>query len=253
MGSTIEWTELTWNPVTGCNKLSPGCKFCYAEVMSKRLNSMGLPKYSEGFKVKIHPSTLNIPFGWKKSKVVFVNSMSDLFHDDVPLEFIKAVFSVMNSTPQHTYQVLTKRAERLLEVSGEVKWTPNIWMGVSIENQDYAYRANYLAKTPASIKFLSIEPFIGKIDNLEINNLNWVIVGGESGHKARPMNLDWVLNIKTLCESEAVPFFFKQWGKSKFNNNPLDPTINKDHPQHAKGGCELNGEVFRAMPVSNTI
>lgn len=161
--STIEWTEITWNPVTGCTKLSPGCKFCYAEVMSKRLKAMGLEKYSDGFKIKVHPDTLTIPFTWKKPRVVFVNSMSDLFHDQVPESFIKAVFEVMNNTPQHTYQVLTKRAERLLEISSRLKWTPNIWMGVSVENQDYAYRADYLSQTPALTKFLSIEPLIGEV------------------------------------------------------------------------------------------
>lgn len=246
--STIEWTELTWNPVTGCNKISPGCKFCYAEVMSKRLNAMGVAKYKDGFKIRTHPETLVIPFGWKKPKIVFVNSMSDLFHDEVPLSYIKAVFAVMNQTPQHTYQVLTKRAERLLAVSGQLEWTKNIWMGVSIENQDYAYRADYLAQSHAKIKFLSIEPLIGEINFIDIKSMNWIIVGGESGHKARPLMREWVEKIQSMCKSNDVPFFFKQWGKAKFNSNPLDPTINKDHINHAKGGCELNGYVYRAMP-----
>jgi len=247
--SSIEWTEITWNPVTGCSKLSPGCKFCYAEVMSKRLKSMGLPKYAEGFNIRIHPDTLNIPFTWKKPRVVFVNSMSDLFHDQVPETFIKAVFKVMNSTPHHTYQVLTKRAERLLALSKTLNWTSNIWMGVSVENQDYAYRADYLAKTPALTKFLSIEPLIGEVSHINIKDMNWIIVGGESGHKARPIEYQWIENIRIMSETWNVPFFFKQWGKSKYNINPNDPTIDKNHHQHAKGGCELSGTVYRSMPI----
>ncbi|RYF26554.1 MAG: phage Gp37/Gp68 family protein [Flavobacteriales bacterium] len=247
--STIEWTEVTWNPVTGCTKLSPGCKFCYAEIMSKRLQAMRLPKYSEGFKINIHPDTLNIPFTWKKPRVVFVNSMSDLFHDQVPESFIRAVFNVMNNTPQHTYQVLTKRAERLLEISNNLKWTSNIWMGVSVENQDYAYRADYLARTPASTKFLSIEPLIGKVTNINIKDMDWIIVGGESGHKARPLEYAWITSIKEMADASNVAFFFKQWGKPKFNINPNDPTIDKSHPHHAKGGCELEGKIYRAMPA----
>jgi protein gp37 len=246
--STIEWTELTWNPVTGCNKVSPGCKFCYAEVMSGRLKAMGAEKYKDGFKIQIHPVTLNIPYTWKKPKIVFVNSMSDLFHDEVPLSFIKAVFNVMNSTPQHKYQVLTKRAERLFALSKHLNWTDNIWMGVSIENQDYTYRADLLSRTSASVKFLSIEPLIGEISTINLEKIDWVIVGGESGHKARPILHNWIEIIRHLCIETQVPFFFKQWGKSRFNVNPLDPTINRLHPNHAKGGCELNGTIFRAMP-----
>jgi len=247
--SNIEWTELTWNPVTGCDKISPGCKFCYAEVMSHRLKAMGLNKYRDGFDVRTHPETLSIPFTWKKPKIVFVNSMSDLFHPDVPLDFIAAVFSVMNATPQHIYQVLTKRSDRLLQVSSRLKWTANIWMGVSIENQDYAYRINDLCKTPANIKFLSIEPLIGPIKNLNLDSINWVIVGGESGNKARPVKKEWIDTIKSHCENKNVAFFFKQWGKANFNINPNDPTIVSDHVQHAKGGCELDGKIHRQMPA----
>ena len=246
--SSIEWTELTWNPVTGCNKLSPGCKFCYAEIMSKRLHAMGVEKYKSGFSIRTHPETLNVPFTWKKPRIVFVNSMSDLFHDLVPLDFIKAVFEVMNLTPQHTYQVLTKRAERLLEISDQLNWTENIWMGVSIENQDYAYRADFLSKTSATTKFLSIEPLIGKIEQINMKGIDWVIVGGESGHKARFIKIDWIEKIQNLCKRLEVPFFFKQWGKAKFNTNLSDPTLNKNHPNHAKGGCELNGKIYREMP-----
>lgn len=246
--SGIEWTEMTWNPVTGCNKISPGCKFCYAEVMSRRLHAMGIDKYKDGFKLKVHPETLSTPYSWKKSKIVFVNSMSDLFHDDVPLDFIKAVFSVMNNTPQHIYQVLTKRSERLLELSPELNWTDNIWMGVSVENDEYTYRVRQLAKTKARTKFLSIEPLIGPVKSLNLNNIDWVIVGGESGHKARPVQKEWIDFVKRKCDKKNIAFFFKQWGAAKFNINPLDPTIDANHPQHAKGGCELDGEIYREMP-----
>jgi protein gp37 len=247
--SNIEWMELTWNPVTGCNKISPGCKYCYAEVMSNRLKAMGTEKYKDGFKIRTHAGALNIPFTWKKSKVVFVNSMSDLFHPEVPIEFIKAVFLVMNQTPQHTYQVLTKRSNRLLELSTLLNWTPNIWMGVSVENDKYTFRVEELSKTPAKIKFISVEPLIGPVKTLKLDQINWVIVGGESGHKARPLKKIWVEFIKNQCDEKQIPFFFKQWGKSKFNIDPTDPTIKSDHPQHAKGGCQLDGRVYRQLPV----
>lgn len=246
--SSIEWTELTWNPVTGCTKISPGCKFCYAEVMSRRLKAMAVEKYKNGFKIRTHSDSLNIPFTWKKPKVVFVNSMSDLFHPEVPLDFIKAVFAVMNQTPKHIYQVLTKRSERLLELSSELNWTPNIWMGVSVENEKYTYRIDELSKTPAKTKFLSIEPLIGPVKTLNLEKIDWVIVGGESGHKARPLKKEWIDFVKSKCLEYKVAFFFKQWGKSKFNINPLDPTIESEHPQHAKGGCELDGRIYREMP-----
>lgn len=248
--SSIEWTELTWNPVTGCTKVSPGCKYCYAEVMSRRLKAMGVDKYKEGFKkVVTHPDTLTTPFTWKKSKVVFVNSMSDLFHPDVPKDFIKSVFAVMNQTPQHIYQVLTKRSERLLEIANELNWTSNIWMGVSVENQDYTYRIDDLSSTPAKTKFLSIEPLIGPINSLNLNQIDWVIVGGESGGKARQIQKEWIEFVKAKCEEYKVAFFFKQWGKPKFNDNQNDATINVEHPNHAKGGCELNGKIYREMPI----
>lgn len=247
--SNIEWTELTWNPVTGCNKISPGCKFCYAEGMSKRLQAMGTTKYKDGFKLRLHPESLNIPFTWKKSKIVFVNSMSDLFHDEVPLAYIQAVFAVMNSTPQHIYQVLTKRSERLLALSPYLNWTPNIWMGVSVENEKYTYRIAELAKTAAKTKFLSVEPLIGPVRTLDLTDIDWVIVGGESGHKARPVKKQWIEYVHDRCKAQGVAFFFKQWGKAKFNDNPQDPTIVTENPQHAKGGCQLNGVIYREMPV----
>lgn len=246
--SNIEWTELTWNPVTGCSKISPGCKYCYAEAMSKRLKAMGIEKYSDGFRIRTHPDALNIPFTWKRPKVVFVNSMSDLFHPEVSLEFIRKVFSVMNDTPQHIYQVLTKRSDRLLELSSHLKWTENIWMGVSVENEEYTFRIEHLEQTGAKVKFLSIEPLIGPITTLNLKAINWVIVGGESGAKARPVKKEWIERLKLICEHKEVPFFFKQWGKTKFNSDPQDPTILSDHPNHAKGGCQLNGVIYREMP-----
>ncbi|HXS36742.1 MAG TPA: phage Gp37/Gp68 family protein [Flavipsychrobacter sp.] len=211
--SSIEWTEMTWNPTTGCTKISAGCKFCYAEIMTRRLKAMGQEKYKDGFKViKTHPETLLIPYTWKTAKIVFVNSMSDLFHKDVPLEFIKKVFNVMNDNPQHVFQILTKRAERLSELSRHLKWTHNIWMGVSVENEKVVDRIEYLKKTKAQVKFLSLEPLIGPLPNLDLKKINWVIVGGESGHRPRYMNPDWVLDIQDQCTKANVAFFFKQWG-----------------------------------------
>jgi protein gp37 len=210
--SSIEWTEMTWNPTTGCDKVSAGCKYCYAEIMSKRLQAMGIEKYKDNFEVRIHNEALKIPYTWKKSKVVFVNSMSDLFHNDIPLDFIKKVFKVMNENPQHVFQVLTKRAERLLELHNELKWTHNIWMGVSIENDKSRERIDFLRHTNARVKFLSLEPLIGPLRKLNLDKIDWVIVGGESGHKPRPMNPDWVIDIQEQCQKSEVAFFFKQWG-----------------------------------------
>jgi protein gp37 len=249
--SSIEWTEMTWNPTTGCNKLSAGCKFCYAEVMTRRLKAMGVDKYKNGFNITTHPDTLNDPYHWKKPKKVFVNSMSDLFHKDVPLEYIQKVFDVMNDNPQHTFQVLTKRADILAEHDKKLKWGTNIWMGVSVENEKVMERIDFLRNTGAHIKFLSLEPLIGPLPNLDLTNIDWAIVGGESGHKARPIKKEWVVDIKKQCDKSKVHFFFKQWGKSIFNIDPKDPTIDAKHPNHAKGGCSLNGRVYRKMPETN--
>lgn len=230
--SSIEWTEMTWNPTTGCDKISAGCKFCYAEVMSNRLQAMGVEKYKDNFEVRTHEVALNIPYTWKNSKVVFVNSMSDLFHKDIPLEFIKKVFAVMNDNPQHVFQVLTKRAERLYELHKEIKWTHNIWMGVSVENDKVRYRIDFLRNTKAKVKFLSLEPLIGPLNNLNLSDIDWVIVGGESGHKPRSMKPEWVLNIQEQCASKDVAFFFKQWGgKNK-----------------KAAGRILNGRTYDEMP-----
>lgn len=233
--SSIEWTEMTWNPTTGCTKISQGCKFCYAEVMSKRLHAMGIEKYKDNFEIRTHESALSTPYSWKKPKIVFVNSMSDLFHPKVPLEFIKKVFDVMNQNPQHIFQVLTKRGDRLLELSKELNWTSNIWMGVSVENQEVKGRIDSLRKTKAHIKFLSLEPLIGPLPNLNLKNIDWVIVGGESGRKPRPILKEWVIDIKNQCEKSYVPFFFKQWGGT-----------NKK-----KSGRSLNGKIYNEMPKLN--
>ncbi|CAN5307280.1 phage Gp37/Gp68 family protein [soil metagenome] len=246
--SSIEWTEMTWNPVTGCNKISAGCKFCYAERMAKRLKSMGVEQYKDGFKLTLAPKMLELPYSWKKSKIVFVNSMSDLFHPDVPTAYIKQVFEVMNNTPQHTYQVLTKRAERLKEIASELSWTENIWMGVSVEQEKVSYRIPLLIDTPAKTKFLSVEPLIGAVKNLYLEGIDWVIVGGESGPKARPIKKAWIDFVHDECKKHNVPFFFKQWGKPEFNVDINDPTKQKENPNYAKGGCQLDGDIFRTMP-----
>lgn len=230
--SSIEWTEMTWNPTTGCDKISAGCKYCYAEIMSKRLQAMGVEKYKDNFEVRTHEDALNIPYGWKNSKVVFVNSMSDLFHKEVPLDFIQKVFKVMNDNPQHVFQVLTKRAERLFELHTKLKWTHNIWMGVSVENDKVRERIDFLRETNAKVKFLSLEPLIGPLKKLNLDKIDWVIVGGESGHRPRPMNSDWVLDIQEQCEIADVAFFFKQWGgKNK-----------------KAAGRTLNGRTYDEMP-----
>lgn len=209
---------------------------------------MGSEKYKDKFKLRIHPNEINAPFHWRKPRIVFVNSMSDLFHKDVPLEFIKQVFTVMNKNPQHTFQVLTKRADLLVEYDKNLKWTKNIWMGVSVEDERVIDRVDYLRKTGAKTKFLSLEPLIGPLPSLNLKKIDWVIAGGESGPKARKVEKDWIIEIKSKCEKSKVPFFFKQWGKKKFNPNVNDPTIKANHPTHAKGGCELDGKVYRNMP-----
>jgi protein gp37 len=210
--SSIEWTEMTWNPTTGCDKISAGCKYCYAEIMTRRLYAMGIEKYKDGFEVRTHDDELKTPYSWKGSKIVFVNSMSDLFHPEVPLAFIQKVFETMNNTPQHTYQVLTKRAERLFELHENLNWTPNIWMGVSVEDERVTHRIDFLRQTNAQIKFLSCEPLIGPLIKLNLENVNWVIVGGESGRKARQMKEWWVWDIRQQCQEQGAAFFFKQWG-----------------------------------------
>src|SRR5438128_6379851 len=210
--TAIEWTDMTWNPVTGCTKLSPGCKHCYAERMAHRLQAIGMARYRAGFGLTLHEDVLELPTTWKGPRRVFVNSMSDLFHQDVPLDFIRRVFVTMRRCPQHQFQVLTKRAERLVEVCADLEWSENIWMGVSVENAEYAYRAELLRRVPAQIRFLSVEPLLGPIPDLPLDGIHWVIVGGESGPGARPMDPEWVEEIYHQCRAAGVPFFFKQWG-----------------------------------------
>jgi protein gp37 len=230
--SSIEWTELTWNPTTGCSKISAGCKYCYAEVMTRRLKAMGVDKYRNGFEIALHDDTLQDPYSWKGAKLVFVNSMSDLFHPEVPIEFIRKVFKVMNDNLHHTFQVLTKRAERLFEVHQELEWTDNIWMGVSVEDSRVKDRIDFLRYTNAKIKFLSCEPLIGHLMDLNLENIDWVIVGGESGRKPRPIKEWWVWDIRQQCQEAGVAFFFKQWGG-----------INKK-----RSGRELGGRTYDEMP-----
>jgi len=232
LNSSIEWTETTWNPITGCNKISDGCLNCYAERLAKRLKAMGLEKYKNGFKLSIHPETLEEPLKWKKKQMIFVCSMSDIFHKDVPDEFIIQIFEVMNKAHWHIFQVLTKRAERIPKIMDKVKWTPNIWLGTTIESPKYLYRIDYLKQAPAKVKFLSLEPLLADIPNLPLDYIDWVIVGGESGPGARPMKKEWVINIKKQCEKAGVPFFFKQWGG-----------VNKK-----KTGRLLDGKTYDEMP-----
>lgn len=211
-GSSIEWTEATWNPVTGCSKVSPGCKNCYAERLARRLQAMGQPNYRNGFRLTLQPQMLDLPLHWRKPRTIFVNSMSDLFHREVPLEFVQQVFEVMGRAHWHTFQVLTKRADRLRNLDPVLHWTPNIWTGVSVESQAYAFRIDDLRETRASVKFLSLEPLLGPLPGLDLRGIDWVIVGGESGPRARPMDPAWVLDIREQCRGSNVPFFFKQWG-----------------------------------------
>ena len=231
--SKIEWTDATWNPVTGCDKVSPGCKFCYAERLSKRLKAAGMAKYRNGFAVTLHPDTLEIPLRWRKPRSIFVNSMSDLFHDEVPDDFIGAVFDVMTRADWHRYQVLTKRPERVASLNSTLLWPAQIWQGVSVENQDYAHRIDLLRDTAAAVKFLSLEPLLGPMANLNLEGIDWVIVGGESGPGARPMQPDWARDIRDQCLDAGVPFHFKQWGGVFKKRN----------------GRELDGRTWDEMPL----
>jgi protein gp37 len=210
--STIEWTESTWNPLTGCTKISPGCKFCYAERMAKRLQGMGQPRYANGFDLTLHEDVLDLPLSWRRPQLIFVNSMSDMFHKDVPDWFIQKAVDVMRRASWLQFQVLTKRSDRLLEMSPSIGWSENVWMGVSVENQDHVFRIDHLRRTGARLKFLSLEPLLGPLPRLQLRGIDWVIVGGESGPGARPMKTEWVLEIKEQCNKTGVPFFFKQWG-----------------------------------------
>ncbi|MEA3548592.1 MAG: phage Gp37/Gp68 family protein [Thermodesulfobacteriota bacterium] len=232
--SKIEWTETTWNPVTGCTPISEGCLNCYALRLAKRLKAMGNKRYRNGFKLTLHPDLIGVPLRWVKPRLVFVNSMSDLFHEDIPLEFIQKIFFTMKQAKQHSFQILTKRSTRLTEIAHLLPWPDNIWMGVTIESGKYAYRADNLRKTPAAVRFLSVEPMIGPVKDLKLSEIDWVIVGGESGPKARKVEEVWVKSVRDQCVSEDVPFFFKQWGGT-----------NKK-----KAGRELEGKIWNQYPKS---
>ena len=235
--SSIEWTDMTWNPVTGCTKVSPGCLNCYAERMANRLKAMGAHRYRNGFDVTLHEDALEIPLSWSKPRLVFVNSMSDLFHEKVPDEFIRRVFETMNRCPQHTFQVLTKRSARLHWAARALSWTQNIWMGVSVEDGRMSFRVRDLQAVPAAIRFLSCEPLIGPISKLPLDGVNWVIVGGESGPGARPMRPEWARDIRRQCRAAGVPFFFKQWGG--FNKKAA--------------GRMLDGRIYDEMPCVEAV
>jgi protein gp37 len=217
----IEWTESTWNPITGCTKISSGCKNCYAEVMTRRLQAMGQTKYKDGFNLALHPETLNEPYTWKKPKVIFVNSMSDLFHKDIPVQYIVDVFKVMKENPQHVFQILTKRADLLLyyDKEGYLEWTHNIWMGVTVEDNTVTKRIDLLRQTGAKTKFLSCEPLLTELPDMNLKGIDWVIVGGESGRTPRPIKEEWVIDIKEQCEKANVAFYFKQWGGTNKKKN----------------------------------
>lgn len=231
--SRIEWTQMTWNPVTGCTKISAGCKHCYAERMAKRLQAMGVERYRNAFNVALHYDLIDLPKKWKQSRVIFVNSMSDLFHEQIPLSFIQRVFATMESCPQHTFQILTKRGKRLAEVANELTWPQNVWMGVSVENDLVVHRIDDLRSVPATVRFLSCEPLIGPLDSLPLSGIHWVIVGGESGPDARPMQTEWVESILRQCRKADVAFFFKQWGGVR----------------KGRTGRTLHGRTFDEMPM----
>lgn len=234
--SAIEWTDATWNPVTGCTKISPGCKNCYAERLSRRLHAMGNPRYKNGFKLTLHPDQLTLPLRWKQPRTIFVNSMSDLFHEHVPEEYILKVFETMSLASWHVFQVLTKRAKRLAEIAPRLKWPSNVWQGVSVENSDYAWRVDYLRQVQSEVRFLSIEPLLGPIPKLSLEGIHWVIVGGESGPGHRPVKKEWITEIRNQCQAARVDFFFKQWG---------------GHTPKA-GGRRLEGRTWNQMPEAKT-
>ena len=233
--SRIEWTERTWNPVTGCTKISEGCRHCYAERMSRRLRLMGLRKYERGFELTVHPATVSDPFKWKNPSLVFVNSMSDLFHKDVSDSFISSVFDTMNRTKRHTYQILTKRPGRAVSLNHKLDWTSNIWLGTSVESERWLQRVDVLRESLANVTFLSLEPLLGPLSSLSLAGIDWVIVGGESGPRARPISPDWVREIRTNCIENGVPFFFKQWGG-----------VNKK-----RSGRLLDGRTWDELPTRN--
>ena len=245
--SKIEWTEATWNPVTGCTKVSHGCKNCYAETMANRLKAMGNARYSEGFTLAIHSDLLELPLRWKKPRTIFVNSMSDLFHEEVPTPFIIQAFDTMGLAHWHRFQILTKRASRLGELAPHLEWHPNIWMGVSVEDRESKWRIDKLRSVPATVRFLSLEPLLDDLGRLNLTGISWVIVGGESGHRARPIDPDWVRSIRDQCTDSQTSFFFKQWGgfRKKLAGRSLDGRTWSEMP-----GCvQLDMAVNRAISL----
>ncbi len=237
--SSIEWTETTWNPVTGCTKVSPGCAHCYAETFAERFRGVPDHPYERGFDLQLRPERLQQPLTWRQPRLVFVNSMSDLFHEDIPVTYIREVFNVMRKANLHTFQVLTKRSERLIELAPRLRWPDNVWMGVSVENQRWTSRVSDLRKVPAKVRFLSCEPLLGPL-RLDLRNIDWVIVGGESGPRARSMKPEWVREIREQCEDKGVAFFFKQWGA----HNEVGERVGK-----GKAGRTLDGRVWDGLPA----
>ena len=234
LNSKIEWTETTWNPVTGCTKISTGCQNCYAYTLAKRLKAMSNPRYINGFDITLHDDLIDKPLFWKSPRKIFVNSMSDLFHENIPIEFIEKIFTTMNKAHWHTFQVLTKRSDNLKKLSPLLKWTKNIWMGVTVESYSEKYRIDDLKETDAAIKFLSLEPLLSSLGEIDLSKIDWVIVGGESGPKARPMNIEWVREIRDQCIEQNTPFFFKQWGgvNKKKNGRLLDGKLWDEYPHY---------------------
>ena len=229
----IEWTECSWNPITGCTKISDGCAHCYAATLTRRLVAMHNPRYKNGFNVTVHDDLIELPKKWKTPRKIFVNSMSDIFHENVPDDIILRIFATMNACPQHIFQVLTKRPERLEQLNDRINWTPNIWMGVTIENNKYLYRADLLRKCDAKLRFISAEPLIGEINDINLEQIDWLIVGGESGSQARPMDISWVRTLRDKAKAEKVAFFFKQWGGTvkKKTGRVLDGRTHDDYPK----------------------
>lgn len=246
--SNIEWTETSWNPTTGCTKVSAGCRNCYAERWANMQYKRGIKQYRKGFELTLATERLNDPLKWKKPQLVFVNSMSDLFHEEVPDCYIKDVFKIMNQSSIHTFQILTKRIERIKSMNSNLCWSKNIWLGVSVESCDFSHRIDHLKNSSAQVKFISFEPLLGDIKYESYEGINWVLVGGESGGKARQPKKEWVLSIKEKCDQLNIPFFFKQWGKREFNPDPNDPTISRKHPLHSKGGCMIDNKIYRDYP-----
>ncbi len=231
--SAIEWTEASWNPATGCTKVSPGCAHCYAETFAERFRGVPGHPYEQGFDLKLWPDRLDVPLRWRRPRMIFVNSMSDLFHESIPDDFIKAVFTVMGQADWHTFQILTKRQDRLVDLAAELDWHPNVWMGVTIENRRFVHRADRLREVPAAVRFISAEPLLGALEGLDLDGIDWLIAGGESGHRHRPVREEWIVELRDRCHDEGVAFFFKQWGGARAKS----------------GGRLLDGRTWDAMPA----